>query len=403
MRILIVTQYFYPENFRINDVALGLKDLNHEVTVLTGKPNYPKGVFYDGYGFFKPSKETWKGISIHRSPLVPRGKGGGLRLIINYLSFAVFASLKSLFIKGDFDAVFVYEPSPITVGLPAITLGKRKKVPVYFWVQDLWPESIEAAGQLSNRNILALVNKFTKWVYRNSKKILIQSPGFKEYILNQNVSESKILYFPNSTESFYKVVEPRIDIQKQVPDSAFTVMFAGNIGEAQDFDNIIEAFRIILNTTKEINLVILGDGRKRNEIEQQIIEEGLNQNIIFLGSRPPETMPHYFACADALLVSLKDERIFSLTIPSKLQSYMACGKPIIASLDGTASRIVNESKSGRSCKPGNPNDLAKVILEMFELNDEERKVLGQNALNYCGDNFNRDKLLFKLTEILSGN
>ena len=344
MKILIITQYFWPETFRINDLALGLKERGNEVQVLTGKPNYPKGNFYPGYNFFNKMEEDWQGIRVHRSPLITRGNGSGVKLMINYLSFAFLATLRALFLREKYDLIFVYEPSPITVGIPAVFIGKRLNIPIYFWVQDLWPESVSAAGQLNNRFILRQLDKVTKWIYRNSKKILIQSEGFRQYILNQGIPNDKIIYYPNSTESFYNIVRPNEDIEKLVPKVPFCVMFAGNIGEAQDFESIIEAAKIVKEKNLDIHFVILGNGRKKEFVVQKVNEYGLNSNFHLLGAFPVENMPDFFACADALLVSLKKSEIFSLTIPSKVQSYLACGKPVIGALDGGKSGTSSSSE-----------------------------------------------------------
>ena len=226
MRILIITQYFWPESFRINDICLGLKERGCEVVVLTGKPNYPSGKFYDGYSFNSPEKENWHGIDIYRSSLIPRGKGGGILLFLNYISFAVFASLKVLHIKGEFDRIFVYEPSPITVGIPAI-VGKIKfKSPIYFWVQDLWPESISAAGGVKNKFILRILDSLTRFIYKQSKIILVQSLAFKPYINAQDVEMEKIVYFPNSTEGYYQIQAKDREYKNRLP-SGFNLIFAG--------------------------------------------------------------------------------------------------------------------------------------------------------------------------------
>lgn len=399
MKILIISQYFWPENFRINDFAKGLQERGHEVSVLTGLPNYPKGNFYDGYSFFNKRAEDWDGIKIFRSRLIPRGNGSGVKLMINYLSFAFFASIKLLFHRGKYDSIFVYEPSPITVGIPAVFYSRRKKIPIYFWVQDLWPESVSAAGQFKNKFVLGQLNQLTKWVYKNSKSILIQSEGFREYILKQGVDDKKIIYFPNSTESLYKRIKPSEEIEKLVPKVPFTVMFAGNIGESQDFENILETARILKEKTKDIHFVIIGDGRKKKFVLEKIEEYNLNDNFHLLGSFPLETMPHFFSCASALLVTLKQSTIFSLTIPGKLQSYLACAKPIIGGLDGEGSRIIVESKSGFVAPSGNHDELANAILKLYNLSELEREVLGNNALKYYEENFEREKLLNKFTQL----
>ena len=202
MKILLVSQYFYPENFKINDLVFSLKERGHEVTVLTGKPNYPKGSFFDGYSWSSPDFENINGIPVFRSNLFSRGNGSAILLFLNYLSFAILASLKLKKIKGSFDVIFVYQTSPVTVGIPAYFAKLLFKVPIYFWVQDLWPESLTAAGGIKNKFILGFFNSLTKWIYKHSKKILIQSIGFREYIQNQGVPKDKIIFYPNLTENF---------------------------------------------------------------------------------------------------------------------------------------------------------------------------------------------------------
>lgn len=399
MKILLITQYFWPENFRINDLAVGLKERGNEVHVLTGKPNYPGGNFYPGYSFFNKREENWQGIKIHRSPLVTRGNGSGIKLMTNYLSFALLASLRSLFLNEKYDLIFVYEPSPITVGIPAVILSKRLKIPIYFWVQDLWPESVSAAGQLNNRFVLKQLDKVTRWIYRNSKKILIQSEGFRQYILDQGVENDKIIYYPNSTESFYNIVRPKEEIVKLVPKVPFCVMFAGNIGEAQDFESIIEAARIVKEKNSDIHFVILGNGRKKDFVAQKVDEYGLNSNFHLLGAFPVDSMPDFFAIGDALLVSLKKSKIFSLTIPSKVQSYLACGRPIIGALDGEGAKVILKANAGLVATASNPKALADIILELYSLSPQKRQEMSINARKYFEENFEREVLLDKLIGI----
>lgn len=371
--------------------------------MLTGKPNYPNGSFYPGYNFYNKSRETWHGITVFRSPLIARGSGSGLRLMVNYLSFAFLASLKSLFINGRYDLVFVYEPSPITVGIPAVFIAKRMQIPVYFWVQDLWPESVTAAGQLNNKLILKQLDNLTKWIYKNSAKVLIQSEGFREYILNQGVDNEKIVYYPNSTESLYDVVEPKEEIVGLVPKVPFCLMFAGNIGEAQDFENIIEAARLVKTANRDIHFVILGNGRKKDFVEQKVAEYGLSSNFHLLGAFPVEKMPDFFACSDALLVTLKNSRIFSLTIPSKVQSYLACGKPIVAALDGEGAKVIKDARAGVVAPTGDPQKLAESILELYALPKEKRRQMSENARKYFEENFEREILITRLLGIFNGD
>jgi glycosyltransferase involved in cell wall biosynthesis len=399
MRILIVSQYFWPESFRINDLCLALKERGHQVTVLTGKPNYPKGTFSNGYGFFSKRIELWNGIKIYRSLIVPRGKGKGINLFVNYFSFAFFASIRMLFINQKFDRIFVYEPSPITVGLPGIVAKYKSKAPMYFWVQDLWPESISAAGGINNRFILGILNWLTKVIYRNSEKVLVQSKAFIPYILNQNIDKTKLIYYPNSTESYFRVTEPTLDKQNLLPKGKL-LMFAGNIGESQSFDTLLNAAVFLKKDFIDVHWVILGEGRMMNYVQSKIVELELESNFHLLGAFPSTEMPSFFSCADALIVSLKKDPIFSLTIPSKIQSYLACGKPIITSLDGEGSRVVEEANAGFISPAEDPIALSKTIKKFLLLSMEDQKTLGSNARKYFDREFERELLVDKLESIL---
>jgi glycosyltransferase involved in cell wall biosynthesis len=398
MRILILTQYFWPENFKINDIVLALKERGYNVTVLTGKPNYPKGKFMAGYTFFNRQIEYWNGIKILRSPIIPRGNGKGLHLIVNYISFAFFASIRLLTVRDEFDKIFVYEPSPITVGIPGIIAKYKFNAPMYFWVQDLWPESISAAGGINNKLIISIINWLTTYIYKHSKKILVQSKAFIPYILKQKVEESKLVYYPNSTENYYIELDPDENLLKTLP-SGFKLMFAGNIGESQSFDTLLNAALILKKQGIKIQWIILGDGRLKEFVQEKINHLKLLDCFHLFGSFPSADMPKYFSCADALLVSLKKDPIFARTIPSKIQSYLACGKPILTSLDGEGSRIIEEAKAGFTSPAENSFALAENIKKFLTISIDERKVLGKNARNYFNKEFERELLVDKLEYI----
>ena len=398
MKILVISQYFYPENFRINDLVFSLQKRGHQIEVLTGKPNYPKGNYFKGYSRKGPKDEEIEGIKVHRANLILRKKGGGLRLFLNYFSFVFFGLFKILKLKGDFEKVFIYAPSPITVGILGIVAAKKFKCKSYLWVHDLWPESVRVAGGIKSGIILGLVNQMTKLIYRFTDLLLVQSPEFKNYILNQGVEESKIIYYPYYAEDFYKVVEKDNSYLSQFP-KGFNLLFAGNIGVAQSFDTIVNAFEKLKEF--DINLVVLGDGRDKTRIQEQINEKGLKEKFHFLGSFPPEQMPYYFTCADGLLITLKKADIFSFTIPGKLQSYLACGKPIIGALDGIGNKIISESNSGFASEAENYELLANNILTLYKLSRAEKEKLSNNALDFFDKNFNKQHLLERLEEILN--
>ena len=401
MNILIISQYFWPENFKINDVAKGLIARGHTVSVLTGLPNYPKGKFFDGYSFPKNKKENYEGITIYRSPVIPRGNGSSVSLFLNYLSLAFLASIRVLFIKNKFERIFVYEASPVTIGIPAIIAKYRFNAPIYFWVQDLWPESITAAGGVKNKYVINLVDNLTRFIYWQSKKILVQSRAFIPYILNQKVNKNKIIYLPNSTEKFYKKVDPNNKYKKIMPKDGPILMFAGNIGEAQGFNTIIKSASYLNDSGVKVNWVILGDGRQRELIEVKITDLGLQKNFFFLGSYPSEEMPYFFVHADAMLVTLKKNLIFSMTIPNKIQSYMACSKPIIANLDGEGGRVVLEAECGLVSPSEDFMSFSKSIITFLKLSSDKMEVMGKNARLYFETEFEREKQLDNIINIFN--
>ena len=399
MKILLISQYFYPENFKINDLIFSLKERGHEITVLTGKPNYSKTYFFEGYGWKSDDFETINDIPVYRANLFSRRDGGAFRLFLNYISFAFLASLKVRKIKGSFEAIYVYQTSPVTVGIPAIFAKKLFKAPIYFWVQDLWPESLTAAGGVNNKLVLGFFNSLTKFIYNQSKKVLIQSDGFRKYILNQGIPNDKIIYYPNPTEDFYKPLKQVKEYQEFFQNEFFNIVFAGNIGEAQSFITIIEA----INNIKElpIKVIVLGDGRYKETALSLIKEKGLESYFVFLGSFPPTEMPKFFSHADALLVSLKKDKIFSMTIPAKTQSYLACGKPIIASIDGEGAKIITDAKCGVVSPAEDSISLSKKIKELMALDKSKHSEMGDNARTYYEKEFDRDYLIEKLEGIFN--
>lgn len=397
MKILVISQYFYPENFKINDLVLGLKERGHEIAVLTGIPNYPTGIFFDGYDK-NSGDEVWNGIKIYRSKLIPRGRGG-VKLFLNYLSFAFSASKKVDEIKEKFDKILVYEPSPITVGIPAMKAAKKFNIPYFFWVQDLWPESLTAAGGIKNPIILNFFDRLTRRIYNNAKKVLVQSEGFKDYILKQDIPAEKLIFYPNSTEAYYHKKSPSAEIEKLLPEG-FRIIFAGNLGEAQSLGTLMEAAEIVKNKGISVKWVFLGNGRYRETLEKTIVERKLEDSVFLLGAFPGTEMPDFFASGDALIASLKKDKIFALTIPSKIQSYMACGKPILAALDGEGAKIVETAECGYTSPAENAEILAENIVKLTRLSKEERLKMGENAMNYFNNNFEREMLLDKLLSIL---
>ena len=399
MNILIVTPHFYPENFRINDFAVGFQKRGHEITVLTAIPDYPEGKYYDGYGLLKKNREIYNGIKIYRAPLIPRGSGSNMRLALNYISFVIGGIFTSLvMMKNDFDIVFVFETSPITVGIPAIFIKKIKKIPLCFWVLDLWPESVASAGNLKSSFIPRILNPIVRYIYKHSDRILVSSNGFINSIVDKGVSRGKIEFFPQWAEPIFKPMKSKKYLLTGVPENSFKIMFAGNIGEAQDFSSILEAANQ-LKHDESIQWVILGGGRREEWVRSKIKEHQIEGCFHLLGSYQLDKMPEFYSNADAMLFTLKNEHIFSITIPAKVQSYLACGKPILAMVNGEGGKVIVDANAGLVCPAESPKDLAENILKIKKMEVNEISKMGLNARKYYDDNFERSYLFDRAERI----
>lgn len=402
MKLLIFSQYFWPETFIINDVAKKLKQLGHEVVVATGKPNYPDGNIFDGYRAYNCQTEEYhEGIKVFRVPVFPRGKGGTLRLILNYLSFVVSGSvLFPWLLRGrSFDHILVFAPSPITQAIPAIVLKFLKRVPVSVWVQDLWPESLSATGYVRSKSLLFFLRWMVKSIYFFMDKILIQSPGFFKPIARLADTE-KIIYYPNSVlwepESKLMILPASLD---QIFNHPFCVVFAGNIGKAQSFETIVEAAKI-LKVETGIRIVIVGSGSMLDWVIRQKLENSLD-NIVLAGRYPMHLMPSIYAKSSALLVTLRKDEILGYTIPSKVQAYLAAGKPIIAALDGEGAKTIQEANAGFACAAEDSEGLAQLIKIMSQMKAEDRKALGDNGHAYFRTHFEMSAQVEKLVNIMN--
>lgn len=403
MRLLILSQYFYPEIFRINDLVQELVTRGHEVTVLTGLPNYPDGIIYECYKADPSLFSEYRGAKVIRVPILPRGNAGGLSLFFNYLSFAFMASFYGAWkLRGQsYDAIFVCQLSPVTVGLPAVLLRYLKRAPMFFWVQDLWPDTLAALGIINSRFSLALVGIVVRFIYKYSDLILVQSIGFIAGVEKYVANKKKISYFPNWAESALKIdgvsPAPEIPINDR---GVFRIIFTGNIGEAQDFPAVIEAANVLKNYPM-IKWYIIGQGSMSKWVEERISFLGLENNVLMLGQFPLEKMPSFYKCADILLVSLQDRPIFSMTIPSKVQAYLASGRPIVGMLGGEGAEVIKRSRSGFVCRSGDYNNLAKSILKLSDMPKEELLRMGQEGRNYGQEHFDRDRLISMLEKYLS--
>ena len=401
MRILVVSQYFHPEAFRVNDVVRGLIERRHDVTVLTGQPNYEGGEFFEGYSAFSPRYERLMGADIHRVPLVARGGGTGSRLALNYLTFALSSSiLAPVILKSKFDAIIVYQMSPVTMAFPAFVLKKLRNIPVLFWVQDLWPETLRATGKVHSEQLHRWMGKLVGGMYRASDMVLVESEAFLDAIRETGLPSHRVAYLPEWAESFYRPcsVSDEAKEAREMP-SGFKVVFAGNIGVAQSMETILDA-ALLLRDHKDIRWVFIGDGRRKEWAEQRVADLNLQEQVVFLGRRPPTAMPRYLALGDVLLVTLRSDPAFAMTIPAKLQSYLACGRPVVAALDGEGARVVLAAGAGLACASEDAKGLADAIQTMYEQSPQQRAQMGRAARRYYLAHFERESLLDQLEEFV---
>lgn len=397
-RILLVTQYFAPENFKCNDIAFEMQRRGYDVTVLTAIPNYPQGSFFDGYGLFKRRVERVNGVKVVRGFVVPRGKGGKILLSLNYVSYLVSSCLIALYLalRYRYDSIFVHQVSPATIGVAAVLVKKIQRIPIYFWVLDLWPESITAAVGIKNRYFLGIFAAMMKWFYRNSDKILISSKGFERSICEKGDFADKITYFPNWVDK--ELTEVRDVETPNVPDG-FVAMFTGNIGASQDFGTVLTAAEI-LRDKEDIHFVLVGNGRAREWVEQEIERRNLAATVRCVGSYPLEAMPATFAKADVLFAPLKEEPIFALTVPAKIQAYMSSGKPIISMINGEAMELIREVGCGIAVAAEDAEAFADAVLTMAGMSPKERTEMGDKGRAFAAEHFDFARQMTLLENIM---
>lgn len=400
LRILILSQHFWPETFRINEIAIALRDAGCTVSILTGQPNYPEGRTFTGYDSSAMAAEDWEGMTIHRVPLRPRGPGGARNLVLNYLSFIASASIFGPWVlRGKpFDVVFVYGTSPILQAIAGIVLRQVKRAALVTWVQDLWPESLETTGYVRSPRALAAVGAVVRWIYRRNDLLLAQSNAFVTSV-QPMAGRTPVVYHPNPGELAFSTPRSAQPPALTLPPG-FSIVFAGNLGTVQALDTIVEAAEL-LRGEADIRWVMVGSGARSAWLAEEIARRGLGQNVLLAGRFAPEAMPGILAQASALLVSLVHSPIMSQTIPSKVQAYLAAGKPIIASMDGEGAEVVCEAGAGLTCAAEDATGLAQAVRSLRDLDSAARQHMGEAGQAYYARHFEPAALARQLVERLS--
>lgn len=389
MNILILSHYFWPENFKINDLASNLNKKNN-VFVLTGNPSYPKKEIFNKVD--KRKIDRFKNIEIIRVPVIPRGKSK-VSILFNYISFLLSLSIIGTvkILTKKIDVLLVFGTSPPTVMIPAIIISKIKKAKVIFWVLDLWPETLISMKIITNKFLLNIIKVYVSYIYNFSDLVFAQSNEFVKQIKKYCKNKKKIIYFPTWSDLNYK---KNISKSKFFKKNYFYVTFAGNIGDAQDFENIIKCIEKLKNNHK-IKFLIVGDGSKYLWLKEQIKKKKLNQNVILTGVLPKKKIPEILYKSDCLLITLKRGGIDKLTVPGKLSDYMIFRKPIVGMINGETHKIIKDTKCGFVCKSGDYKNLSKNINVLFKYSKNKRKNLGNKAYEFGKINFDRKKQFLK--------
>ncbi len=396
MKILVVSQYFWPENFRINDLCLSLQKNGHEVTVLTAQPNYPDGEIFREFLDDPKIFNDFEGIRVVRAPIFPRKKGL-INLFLNYISFVFSGSFKAVtkFNNNNFDVILVCQLSPITSVIPAIVFKKFNKIPIVMWSLDLWPESLESVGVLRSQKTLRLLGLLVSFIYKKCDVILGQSSSYLQLVQQRCPSSVDLQLFPNWAEEQFKITR-----KPKIKNSPFNILFAGNIGDAQDFDSLIKCVELLKLNKVKVIFTIVGSGSKSLWLESMIKTNSLEEYFVLKGRHPLESMPNFYSEADAGLVSLKPSDIFERTIPGKIQSYMLSAMPILGMLNGEGKRLINEAGCGLCAPASDALSLFENIKTMSSLSEAELKKLGERGLQYAEKEFNKEVLVAKLENIL---
>lgn len=400
MRVLILSQWYPPEpGLLMQELAQSLQGLGHDVTVLTGFPNYPSGRVYPGYRVRPWMKETIEGVPVVRVALYPEHSKSAVKRVVNFLSFAISSACLAPFLASRPDVLFVYHP-PLTVGFPAIWLSWFWRVPFVYQIQDMWPETLSATGMLRSPRILRGVSRFAKLVYARAAAICVISPGFRTNLLAKGVPGGKVHVVSNWVDSaVYKPVEPDLVLAESLGLAGrFNVMFAGNMGEAQGLETVLEA-AALLKDLPDIQIVFVGDGTAEPTLQEVVRARGLG-NVRFLGRRPIGDMPRLYALAAVLLIHLRDDPLFRITIPHKTFAYMASGKPVLAAMAGDAADVIATFGAGLVCQPDDPAALADAMRRFFRLPVAERQRMACNGLEAVRSRFSRDHLVEGLESVL---
>lgn len=381
IRVLLLTQWFEPEpTFKGMDFARELIRQGFEVEVVTGFPNYPGGKIYPGYSLKWLQRELIDGVQVTRVPLYPSHDQGAVGRVLNYVSFAASSLFYGLFAAKRPDVIYAYHP-PLTVGITAVLIRLFRRVPVVYDIQDMWPDTLRATGMFSNEKALNVVSRVCDWVYRRADQLVVLSPGFKRLLIERGVPADKIEVIYNWCAEDSLTAPQGVVPAAFFGQDKFLILFAGNMGKAQALDAVLRAAELLQQQAPDLTFVFLGGGVEVRRLQQLVADESIS-NVTFLPPVPMTEVGNYLNAADALLVHLKKDPLFTITIPSKTQAYMAVGKPILMAVDGDAADLVRDSGCGQIAESENPQAIADAALSLMQAGSDERNAMGINSRRF---------------------
>jgi glycosyltransferase involved in cell wall biosynthesis len=388
---LILSFFYHPEpnDVKAHALARDLVARGHDVTAITTFPNYPDGKIYPGYKQAWRTREIKDGVQVVRVPLYPDHSRSSLKRALSYLSFMTSASLLGPFLSGRADVMWVYQP-PLTTGIAGWWMSKLRRAPYVYEIQDMWPDTLSATGMIDNRRALAAVGWAAKRIYRRAAAISVIAPGMKANLIEKGIAADKVHVIPNwADEVHYFPTErdPALGEQHAL-DGKFNVIFGGNMGPAQGLRTVIEA-AVLLRDMEDVQFVLIGDGLELDDLRAQVRARGLH-NVRFIDRQPPEAMPGFFAWADALLVHLTDDALFSITIPSKTMAYLAVGRPVICAVNGDGADVIRNASAGLTCPPGDASALAEAVRALYSMPPTAREALGQSGRQTYVEQYRRE-------------
>ena len=401
MRVLILSQWYPPEPMKLlSDMTESLVAMGHEVTVLTGFPNWPSGKIYPGYRQRLVQREIVNGVRIIRIPLYPDHSRNPLKRVANFLSFALSATILGPFIVPRVDVMHVVHP-PITVGFPAWVISRLRGGPFTMEIQDMWPENLRSTGMLSNEFALRIVGAFARWVYSKAVFVRVISPGFRLNLLYKGVPDKKIRVISNWVDTeYYRPVAKSPEILNEFGmQGRFNILYAGTIGLAQGLEVVLDAAELLQRSLPDTQFVLAGGGIECERLRTEASARRL-ANVRFLGQLPGDLMPSLYACADVLMLHLRADPLFAITVPHKVFTYLAAAKPILIGGEGDAASLVTGACAGIVVQPDNPEALASAVVRLHAMSQAEREAMGDNGRQVACQSYSRTHLVGEISRLV---